>query len=313
MWYFFRQAKALPASAFQSFGVEAYFRDNRLSGLVEKYLDTASRAVLLFTGGKPVGAYMLADNSCKPIPLSDFSALQIRPEENLRAIDLPNRAMRLVWLSLESQVYNVFTVQTDEAWKNQVKQWQDVKWNGLVEVSCENNHGFALFQNGEIQENDTFCSSSEGFTSEFCNASEYSSLPRKVITFELSTETQAYQCTVMRQGVTHWSKGLLTRYQELVGQKLLRSLEHQVEIVIRPWAWEIRLVDGAITDSHFFLHSDYAAQAYRAILMSVGTQMNFVIGSNLTLRLLSETFAGVPTSESAVLLSHRLIPAAFSE
>ncbi|MFZ5878912.1 MAG: hypothetical protein ACOY0R_06065 [Chloroflexota bacterium] len=313
MWYFFRQAKELPASDFQQFGVEACFRDRQLSGLVEKRLDDSSRAVILFAGGKPAGAYALSDNSCKPISLSDFSNLKANADGDIRALLLPNRAMRLVWLSLESQVQNVFTVQMEEAWKNQLQQWQEIKWNGLAEVYCETYHGFALFQNGEAQENDIFFSSSEGFTSEFCNAGEARGLPRKVITFDLSTETQAYRCTVLRQGVVHWSRSLLARYRELVGQKLLRSLEHQVNIVIRPWAWEISLADGTFVDSHFFLHSDYAAQAYRAILMSAGTQMNFVIGSNLTLKLLADTFASLPASEAAMLLSHRLIPAAFSE
>lgn len=312
MWYFFRQAKELSIDNAQ-LGAEAYLRDHQLSGLIEKRLGDTSRAVMLFAGGKPAGAYMLADNSCKPIPFSDFSALKTSSENDLRALKLPNRAMRLVWLSLESQVQNVYTVQLDEAWKNQLRQWQEGKWNGLAEVNCEAYHGFALFVNGATQENETFFSGSQGFTSEFCISSEQRNQTRKVITFDLSPETQAYQCALLRRGATRWSNSLMMRYRELVGQKLLRSLEHQVNIIIRPWAWEISIADGVFEDGHFFLHSDYAAQAYRAILMSMGTQMNFVIGSNLTLKLLTDTFASLPTSESALLLSHRLIPAAFSE
>jgi hypothetical protein len=47
--------------------------------------------------------------------------------------------------------------------------------------------------------------------------------------------------------------------------------------------------------------------------MAMGAQMNFVIGNNLTQRLLSETFDQIRPDERAVLQSQRLIPAAFSE
>lgn len=312
MWYFFRQAKEFSIADSQ-LGVETYFRDQLLSGLIEKRLGNDSRAVMLFAGGKPTGAYALKDNSCKPIAFSDFTSLITGSTNDIRALKLPNRAMRLVWLSLESQVQDVLTIQADDVWRHQLKQWQEGKWNGLVEVYCEAYHGFALFLEGVALDTDTFFSNTQGFTSDFYNSNEHHNQVRKVITFNLSTDTQAYQCTVLRRGVTRWCNFLLARYRELVGQKLLRSMEHQINIVIRPWAWEISVADGAFVDSHFFLHTDYAAQAYRAILMSMGTQMNFVIGSNLTLRLLTESYAGIPANEGALLQSHRLIPAAFSE
>lgn len=144
MWYFFRQAKELQINDSQ-LGVETYFRDQLLSGLIEKRLDNASRAVMIFAGGKPAGAYALKDNSCKPISFADFTTLTTASTSDVRALKLPNRAMRLVWLSLESQVQDVLTVQVEETWRNQLKQWQDGKWNGLVEITCEAYHGFALY------------------------------------------------------------------------------------------------------------------------------------------------------------------------
>jgi hypothetical protein len=49
------------------------------------------------------------------------------------------------------------------------------------------------------------------------------------------------------------------------------------------------------------------------LFMAMGAQMNFVIGNNLTQRLLSETFEQVTLDERIALQSKRLIPAAFSE
>jgi hypothetical protein len=56
-----------------------------------------------------------------------------------------------------------------------------------------------------------------------------------------------------------------------------------------------------------------AAHAYRSLFMTMGAQMNFVIGNTLTQKLLTETFQQVHPDERAVLQSQRLVPAAFSE
>lgn len=312
MWYFFRQAEQiLPNDS--ALKAEVSFRDQRLSGMIEKRLDEKTGAVMLFAGGTPAGAYLLEEEACKPIPFAEFSVLKTKTDQAHRAIKLPNHAMRMVWLSLESQVQNIFSLQLEEVWKSQLKSWQDEKWSGLVEVRSEAYHGFALFWDGMVQTPDIFFSNAQGFQSEFPNSTECRDLPRKVVTFKLSPSTQAYQCALLRQGATHWTNRALLRYQELVGQKLMHSLERELSRQIQPWAWNIKIDDGTLTDAHFFLHTDYAAHAYRAILMSMGGQMNFVLGNNLTQRLLTETFATVPAQEIAMLQAHRLIPAAFSE
>lgn len=312
MWYFFRQAEQFSPND-SALKAEVAFRDQRLSGMIEKRLDEKTGAVMLFAGGTPAGAYLLEEEACKPIPFAEFSVLKTKTDQAHRALKLPNHAMRMVWLSLESQVQEIFTLQLEEAWKSQLKAWQDEKWSGLVEVRSEAYHGFALLCNGIAQAPDIFFSDAQGFQSDFPHSTECRDLPRKVVTFKLSSSTQAYQCVLLRQGATHWINRALMRYQELVGQKLLRSLERELNRQIQPWAWNIDICNGNMSDAHFFLHTDYAAHAYRAILMSIGGQMNFVIGNNLTQKVLAETFATVPAQQSAMLQAHRLIPAAFSE
>ena len=46
--------------------------------------------------------------------------------------------------------------------------------------------------------------------------------------------------------------------------------------------------------------------------MGMGTQMSFVIGNNLTQRILTEIFEELDREERIALESKRLIPAAFS-
>jgi hypothetical protein len=312
MWYFFRQADEFSINN-SAINAELVFRDQKISGLIEKRIDDKLGAVMIYAGGTPAGAYELEGNLCRPISFANFNTLKIKSEDDIRAIKLPNRAMRMVWLSLESQVQEVASIQVDESWKGLQKIWEDRKWSGLIEVRAEAFHGYALYWEGVAQKTDIFFSSAQGFRSEFCNSQEFRSLPRKVITFSLPPSAQAYRCTLLRQACTHWANGVLSRYQEMVGQRLLQSMERELNRLVQPWEWEITVADGVLVDSHFFLHTDYATHAYRAIFMSMGTQMNFVIGNNLTQKILTDTFENLPKSERSLLLEHRLIPAAFSE
>jgi len=307
MWYFFPQADELPKSD-SALRAEMSFRDEKISGLIEKRTG-GQGAVMLFAGGSPAGAYTLAENSSQPISFAEFSIL---PAADYRALRLPNRALRLLWISLESKVQNVTTLQLEEVWKGQAKAWRDSKWSGLVEVRSEAYHGFLQFWDGSIESSDVFFSGVQ-VEPDLVLPPEYRNTPRTIVTFDVQPSAQAYQCSLLQHSAADWTTRALYRYKELVGQKLLQSLEREINRLVQPWEWEIRAENGMLTDTHFFLHADFAAHAYRAILMNAGAQMNFVIGNNLTQKLLTDTFSGVPSNESALLQTYRLIPAAFSE
>jgi hypothetical protein len=312
MWYFFRQAQDSMIDK-SPIILETNFRDQNASGLLEKHSTDAHEQVLVFANGEPAGAYEMETNLCKPISFNDFAAVHNGSEVEVRAVKLPDMAVRLTWLSLESQVKDVFDVQSDDAWKTHLKSWEEEKWSGLVEVQSESYHGFALYWEGNAQKNDVFFSTSQGFTTDFPFDQYPHNLPRKIITFTLVPTSQAYQCALLRQGATHWSHKILNRYQELVGQKLLQSMNRELNRLIQPWHWEITLENDALIDAHFFPHTHTAAHAYRALFMGMGTQMSFVIGNNLTQRLLNEAFTQIPANQCAALQAQRLIPAAFSE
>jgi hypothetical protein len=182
----------------------------------------------------------------------------------------------------------------------------------LVEISSKNLHGFTLFWQGEPQKLDLIFSTPQGFVNSFpeLNIADFA---WEVSTYSHPASAQAYQCTVLRQGATHWCNKILYRYQEMVGQKLLLMMDRELNRQIQPWHWNISLDENDMLDKHFFPYLMDAAHAYRALFMAMGAQMNFVIGNNLTQRLLSETFEQVASDERVALQSQRLIPAAFSE
>ena len=307
MKYFFRQIEDIqlvnsPVSA------EIYFRGLNATGLIEKQFNADRATILLFISGTPGLAYLLENGQGKPISLAEFISLD-DGVNNTRAINLPDVAGRLMALALESQVKNKFAITDDEAWGKKINQWKQDQWNGLVEIKSENLHGLTFFWQGEPQKTDLIFSTPQGFPQ--LNIADDSAWD--VITYSHPASAQAYLCTVLRQGAVRWCHKILNRYQEMVGQRLLQMMDRELNRQMQPWRWNIMLVENDMLDMHFFPHLMDAAQAYRALFMAMGAQMNFVIGNNLTQRLLSETFEQVCPDERAILQSQRLIHAAFSE
>jgi len=307
---FFFQVEDIPLDNAPG-SAEIYFRGENSTGLVEKQIGVDRVAVWFFISGEPGMAYLLDGSQGKSISLAEFSSL-IDGVSRMRAIKVPDVAGRLARLALESQIENKFVIIDDQAWEKQVSKWKQEQWNGLVEIRSKTLHGFTLFWQGEPQKSDLIFSTPQGFVNNFPQIT-ISDNSWDVITYSHLASAQAYQCTVLRQGAMHWSRKILSRYQELVGQKLLQIMDRELNRQIRPWRWNITLDENDMVDTHFFPYLMDAAHAYRALFMAMGAQMNFVIGNNLTQRLLNETFEQVSPDERAVLQSQRLIPAAFSE
>jgi hypothetical protein len=311
MKYFFHQIEDVPLEN-SPVSAEVYFRGANATGLIEKHFDNDQSAVLLFINGEPGMAYLLENGHSRSISLAEFSTLN-NGIGHARAIKLPDVAGRLMLLALESQGKNKFVITDDEAWAKQINQWKQDQWNGLVEITSRNLHGLILFWRGEPQKSDLIFSTPRGFVSDFPVLGDADDSAWDVTAYSHLASAQAYQCTVLRQGAMHWSHNILSRYQEMVGQKLLQMMDRELNRQIQPWRWNITLNEKDMLDLHFFPYMMDAAHAYRALFMAMGAQMDFVIGNNLTQKLLSETFEQVDSVERSVLQSQRLIPAAFSE
>lgn len=293
--------------------LERDFRDQNASGLIEKRSGDKSLKILVFAGGIPAGAYKLTGNLSRVISLADFSTIEVEADENIRTVRLPDLAGRMVWLALESQAQKTFNCQGENSWEIQLNDWLREGWSGLIEIRLGNCHGFALFWDGKPQENEVLFSTAAGFVTGFDLMKNEPDKLYEVTAFAFVPTSQAYQCVILRRGVTHWSNRVLGRYQELVGQKLLQAMNRELNQAMRPWKWNISFQDNLMVDAHFFPYTQAAAHAYRALFMDMGAQMSFVIGNNLTQRILNEAFEQLRPDECAALQAQRLIPAAFSE
>ena len=311
MKYFFPQVDDLPIDN-SPISADGYFRGANATGLIEQQFNAGRTAVRIFVNGAPCMAYALESGENKAIPLAEFSFLN-NETSHLRAIKLPDVAGRLTWLALESQPNTKYSIEGAAAWETQLNQWKQDQWNGLVEVAAKTIYGFALFWQGEIQKTDIIFSTPQGFITDFPRMESADDSLWEITTYSHKPSAQAYQCAILRRAAMRWSRQILSRYWEMVGQKLLQMMDRELNGQLRPRRWNILLDEKDMLDMHFFPYLMDAAHAYRALFMAMGAQMNFVIGNNLTQRLLSETYGQILPDERAILQSQRLIPAAFSE
>jgi hypothetical protein len=311
MKYFFPQVDDLPVDN-SPISADGYFRSANVTGLIEQQFNDDQTVVRIFVSGAPCMAYALGKGENRSIPLAEFSILN-NETSHLRAIKLPDVAGRLTWLALESQASNKYSIEGDSAWETQLNQWKQVQWNGLIEIAAKTIYGFALFWQGELQKTDIIFSTPQGFITDLPRMENADDSFWEITTYSHKPSAQAYQCASLRRGAIRWSHQILSRYREMVGQKLLQTMDRELNRQIRPWRWNILLDENDLLDVHFFPYLMDAAHAYRALFMAMGAQMNFVIGNNLTQRLLSETFGQIHPDERSILQSQRLIPAAFSE
>lgn len=310
MKYFFPQADELPIDN-SPINAEDYFLGVNVTGLIEQQFSADRIAFLIFAGGKPRKVYMLENTEIKYIQPAEFSSN--KEASHFRAIKIPDVAGRLIWLALESKPDRKYSVEGGDAWDTQMNQWKQEQRNGLVEITSKTFHGFALFWQGEAQKTDIIFSTAQGFIADFPRMENTDDSLWEITTYSHDPSAHAYQCAFLRHGAMHWGCQILSRYQEMVGQKLLQTMDRELNREIQPRRWNILLDGNNLLDRHFFPYLMETAHAYRTMFMSMGTQMDFVIGNNLTKRLLSETFGQVRADERAILQSQHLIPAAFSE
>jgi len=306
---FFPQTKDIPINN-SLLTAESYFHDHRANGLVERHFADRTM-ILMIISGMPGMAFTIEDGESKPILLTEFSSAS-GEEGVIRAIELPDVAGRLVWLALESRIKNNYSLNGCGPWKDLLAQWKQSQWTGLAEITARKFHGFAFLGQGGIQESEIAFSTLHGFSTDTSLFELLDDSVYQITTYSQNTATQAYQCAILRHGVRDWSHQILSRYRDIVGEKLLQMMDRELNRQIQPWQWNITLNDRDLADTHFFPTLSEAANAYRALFMEMGMQMDFVIGSNLTKRILNETFELIYPDERAILFSQRLIPAAFS-
>jgi hypothetical protein len=312
MWHFFDQAQNSFAGN-SPIGPEMEFQGQNATGLVEKHTDEGGHFILLLASGAPVGAYRLEVAGAKSIPISEFISFALPEQKRVHAVKLPDAAGRMVWLALESKPTGRVSLAGKDAWLGKLAEWKASRWSGLVEIKADAYHGFVFIWQGETLATDAVLLTPLGFATGLPAFEQMETTDREITLYELGNASPACQCFILRQGAVHWSRDVLSRYQELVGKNLLQVMNREVNRSIQPWNWNLSLEGDALVDAHFFPHLQSAAHAYRALFMGMGAQMSFMIGNNLAQRIFSDTFRMALPDETAALQAQRLIPAAFTD
>ncbi|NWF65054.1 MAG: hypothetical protein HXY38_12195 [Chloroflexi bacterium] len=289
---------------------EMDFRAKQASGIIERESENDKLAVLVIAGGSPVRAYAIENDIAVSTQIFEF--LNLKTGATYQAAALPDTAARLVWLALESVRERDFSISESAGWAQFLDGLRTNQWTGIIEILNSTLSGFMVFKTGHSMPSDSVFHTSDGFTNRFEHLSAKLNFPALIRQYEISPRSNAYQCFLLRNSMVHWSSILLPRCQEIIGTRMLTVIERDINQSIHPWKWQLRLGDQVLADEHFFPGIQEAAAAYRAILLGMGTQLNFFVGKTIAQRIFNETFELLAPDEKEALINQRLIPAAFT-
>jgi hypothetical protein len=291
--------------------MQSKLRENQGTGLIEVKVGASRQIVLSYANGTQAGVFLLENGQSRPFNLAELSALWGGAPFSVCSVNLPDRAGRAIWLILESRKQEQLEVHGEEAWRERLKLWEQEKFSGAIEVTSKAGQGFAVLQKGKLIAEESVFFNGQGFENALPpGIGEHEDW--RVITYAAAPSSSAWQCLNLRRSAVHWAGGVLDRYESIAGQRFLEVTSKEIETLIQPWQWKINISGANVADQHFFAGAEATAHAYRALFMGMGTQMSFVIGGSLTLRILTEIFDELAQAERAALEAHRLIPAAFS-
>jgi hypothetical protein len=292
---------------------QSAFRNDQASGLIEIQATAEDRIVLLYADGLLAGSYRLGAGARTRIPAHEALAGWDKPEALIRTVSLPDPAGRSLWLALESRMVGSQEVRDAADWTRFVESLGEKKLNALVEINSAQCDGFLHLQNGLIQPTETILSTPRGFLHSLAEAKVYLAGPMDIRLLEPESASLPYQCALLRLIATRWGNHLLTRYLELVGQRLLQTLNGKLNSMLVPRQWNIQITNANIIDRHFFPKVEMAVQAYRALFTGMTEQIAEVIGGMLAQRLLTETYGQLEPEEVTLLESRTLTPVVFTE
>ncbi len=291
--------------------LRSQLREQNATALIEVGIGVHRRAMLLYANGSSAGIYLVEGGYSRPFNLTELFLLWGGATFTLTLVPLPDRMARSIWLLLESHSHEQFEVNDEHLWKRLLQRWREEKFSRVIEFYSEIIQGFFVIQRGRILENEAVFFNGQGYEHRLPEG-----IGQKGIwhftTYLLSPLSNAWQCVNLRESATSWAKRLLSHYAYLAGQKFLELTCREVNQSIQPWNWKIAIRNATVNDDHFFPSLEATAHAYRALFMSLGTQMGFVIGNRLTQHILDETYQDLDEEQRRALQAHRLIPAAFS-
>ncbi len=310
--HFFRTAHTEPQGSFARLkALQGHLRSQNATALIEVKIGTHRQVMLMYANGLQAGVYLVEGGYSQPSNLVELSLLWGGAPFPLTLLTLPDRMARLVWLILESRPREQIEADAPQIWQRLLQHWQEEGLTAVVEFSSEIVQGFFVMQRGRILENESTFFNGQGYESGLPREIGHGR-PWRVTTYLPNPLSNAWQCVNARDSVTSWATDILERYRSLTGQKFLLLACREVTQMLEPWNWKIAFRDISVCDDHFFPTLEMTIHAYRALLMSLSTQMSFVIGNTLVQRLLEETYQELDEEQRRTLHLHRLIPAALS-
>ncbi len=287
------------------------YEDDQTSGLIEVQLGEQRQLTLVYAQGLLLGAYQLLPDQVTCLPDDAISQEWGKGDAPIRTCYLPPHAVRAAWLAVES--YPAKKVETVEAHQlaDSLMAYSLLRRTGLIYLTSMAADGFMFLWNGNSVSAEAVFSISNGFISGLPTNRQDLLIPGsswQIAYYEPDPNAESYRHLLLRLAASNWTNSALDRYQMMVGQRLLQTLSDDLNSMIQPKGWNIRLVGARLLDHHLFVQMERLAQAYHAILRVTAEQVAQVVGGILAQRMWNEPYNQLSIVERQALEAQALTP-----
>jgi hypothetical protein len=126
--------------------------------------------------------------------------------------------------------------------------------------------------------------------------------------YEARPTTSAYQQQSLRIALAKLSRGIFTRYNQLVGRSLTSALVGDIHAVMHSKFYSIRVNGDTAEDTHVFHTTEAMAQTYQLVVKVIVAHISKVIGSVFATRILVEAFNTLDDDSKKIIQERSLLP-----
>ncbi len=290
--------------------VQRAFPEDGLSGLIEITPDPTTRIDILYADGAHLATYQQAGPAYTEFASADVRSLWPSGEADLRILRLPRPAVFAAHMLIEWHP----PVQTVVLQSSALQRWIDElgkdRASGLVAIEWPEAEGVLPIINGvPLVAESIFTSSTETQVGSAAHRLIFNQAAHTITLalYKARPETATFQMLALRQSVQDLTRGILSRYTQLVGRGLTSALVSDLNHVMRHNAVQIQVVGELLNNTHIFHSLDDASAIYRLLFRALYEHTANVLGTGLAHTIITDTLSGLNLFNQNVMDQHSIL------
>jgi hypothetical protein len=227
-----------------------------------------------------------------------------------RLIPLSSFALEMCQLAIESAADQTETIPASNLRASLDKEWNQTVNPMLLHLGWEAAEGLVFFQGGRLEGHSVFFSADRlldeaGISPTF---SFWSEPEARVTSYQINLDLPAWQEYTLRRAFAEICEQALLRYEQITGRAIVDSIVRSLILYTSRQSLEINMAARHVINQEFFSTPQAGAEVYRALLKIMLDQVSQIIGSKLSLSIISDVTAGLRFDEFKVARDFSILP-----